>query len=203
MDHRPPVIVPGLVAAPLWAALTVVGLTAAALWGILTVLGAAALETAPTEIRATVSVLAGIGNVMTALAVVAFWPLITWSFWCAGILVTGKCGPDFRDLARGTGMAHLPVLLGMTAVWAIVVAADLSVPLRYATGEEARRCLESLTAVRIARALMTAAYAATVVSFVAVVREVFRSSWAQAAVIVAGPLALYYFMLFAVRGGIR
>lgn len=195
MEHRTPVIYSGLLDAPLWAALTVVGLTAAVLWGILTVLGAGALEVAPREVRATVSVLAGIGNVMTALAVVAFWPLITWSFWCAGILVTGKCAPDFRDLVRATGMAHLPVLIGMTAVWMIVIASDLAVPEDIATSEAARRYLESLAAVRVGRGLMMAAYAATAACFVAVVREMFRTSWVRAAAIVACPLALYYFGL--------
>lgn len=203
MEHRAPVTRTGPLAAPLWAAVIVVGLTAAVLWGILTVLGAGAFEVSPVEMRATVSVLAGIGNVMTALAVVAFWPLVTWSFWCAGVLVTGKCAPDFRDLARGIGMAHLPVLLGMTAVWMIVVAADLSVPQDIAASEEARRYLESLAAVRLGRAIMTAAYPATAACFVAVVRTIFGTSWIRALVIVAGPLGLYYLGLFLVGGAGR
>lgn len=201
MEHRAPVTRPGFLEAPLWAALTIVGLTAAVLWGILTVLGAGALEVTPREIRATVSVLAGIGNVMTALAVVAFWPLISWSFWCAGILVTGKCAPDFRDLARATGMAHLPVLIGMAVVWMIVMASDLAVPQDIAASEGARRYLESLPAVRIGRGVMAAAYAATTACFVAVVREIFRTSWMRSVVIVACPLALYYLGLSLVPRG--
>jgi len=72
---------------PLWVPLIVVGLTSAAVWGILTALASGALQAVPGGMQPIVITLTSIGNLMTALGTIAFWPLMTAAFWCMRVLV--------------------------------------------------------------------------------------------------------------------
>ncbi|MFH1572698.1 MAG: hypothetical protein ABIG68_01875 [Acidobacteriota bacterium] len=200
MEHLPHVrhCPPGG-SAPLWMPLVVVGLTAAALWGILTVLGAGTLQTIPDDTRSAVLALVRVGNVMTALAAVAFWPLISLAFWCAGVLLVDGHPPEFRDLVYGIGLAHLPAMAGMMIIWVIVMAAGVSVPGAVMLSGGTREYLESLAAVQISRGIIVLAFLATAVNFVRAVRALFRTSVLRAAAVVTAPLALYYLGAFLLQ----
>jgi hypothetical protein len=111
--------------------------------------------------------------------------------------------PEFRDLACGIGLAHLPALIGMWVAWIIVMASDLSVPAGALSREATRRYLESLTSVQVSRCVIVLAYLASGGSFVLVVRDLFRTSRIRALAIVACPLALYYLGISLLQRAIR
>ena len=180
---------------PLWFPLLAVVLMAAALWGILTLLGAGTLETLPDNIRPLALTLASIGNVITALTGLAFWPLITMAFWSTGVLLAGPDAPEFRDLLRGIGLAHVPAMTGTVLAWVIVAATGLSIPPEVLRAGTTRPYLESLASVRAIQVIILLSYSATALSFVAVMRALFRTSWIRATAAVTLPLVLYYVVI--------
>ncbi len=177
---------------PLWIPLTVVSLVASTLWGMLTILGAGTLKAVPSEIRSVVLILTSIGNIMAALAALAFWPLITCSFLCMGVLITAGDLPEFRDLACGIGLAHVPVLIGMWIAWILITVSRVSIPTEAFGAEATRQYLESLISVQISRIIVLLAYLTSGGSFVLVVHDLFKTSWPRAIAIVLCPLILYY-----------
>jgi len=180
---------------PLWVPLIVVGLTSAAVWGILTALASGALQAVPGGMQPIVITLTSIGNLMTALGTIAFWPLMTAAFWCMGVLVAHGEPPEYRELAHGIGLAHIPAMMGVLMVWIIVVLSDLSFPEMGLSKDELRHRLEALLAVRISRSLVAVSFMASAASFVWVIRDLFRTSLIRAAVIVICPLGFYYLSL--------
>jgi len=185
-------------AVPPWVPMIVVGLMAAAVWGILTVLSSSALQSVPDSMQSIVLVFMSAGNLMTALGTIAFWPLITAAFWCMGVLVVHDEPPEYRELAIAIGMAHLPAMTGVLAVWVIVMLSGLSIPEKALSKEELRQYLEPLLAVRISRGVVAVTFLATAASFIWVVRDFFNTSLNRATAIVVCPLSLYYLSLFVI-----
>jgi hypothetical protein len=183
---------------PLWIPLLIVLLLATTLWGILTILGADALQAVPSEIRPLVFTFASLGNAMTALTVLAFWPLITAAFLCMGVLIMAD-PPEFRVLACGIGLAHLPALMGTLIVFGILLASDISVPTDVTNIEATRQYLLSQTPLRIGRLVIIISYMISYGSFTLVVRDLFKTTLIRAIVIVSCPLILYYLGVYLLQ----
>jgi len=148
--------------------------------------------------QSIVLILTSVGNIMTALGTIALWPLMTAAFWSMGVLLAHGEAPQYRELAHGIGLAHLPAMLGVLTVWIIVTVSDLSIA-GIGPGKDAlRHHLESLLAVRICRCLVAMSFLATAATFVWVIRDLFNTSLSRAAAIVLCPLGLYYLSLYLI-----
>jgi hypothetical protein len=186
-------------AVPLWMPFSLVSVLAATLWGILTVLGSGALEAVPENLRPAVATLAAAGNLMTALAALAFWPVITAAFFSMGVLLDAPRCPEFRDLACGIGLAHMPAALGILIVWILVVAGGgAAFPAGSGIGTP-RTIVVSAPLQAVCRAAALSGYLVSLLAFVLVVRGLFRTSWLRAAAIVAVPLAVYSIAASVIR----
>ena len=178
-----------LAGAPAWMAFGAVAALSCAVWALLTLLERGALAGVDAEIRPLVSGLAALGNVLSATAVLAFWPLVTLAFWCCGLLVAGPVIPDYPDLLRPVGAAHLPAAAATLAAWALLLGADVWIAPGTPPGE-----ISAMPVIRVCRALIAAGYLLTAGCFVAAVRRAFRFAWPKAAAVAAAPFLLYYLL---------
>ncbi len=108
----------------MWIPFLVVGMMAVSTWGTLHIYTSSAIRglIVSHEIGRVISGVSAVGNLISALGLVAYWPVITLLLWTAGALLNGDT-PEYKVLLHEVGMAVLPIAFGTFVVWFIAVMA--------------------------------------------------------------------------------
>ncbi len=173
---------------PKWIPFLVVGMTAVSAWGTLHIYTDTAMHEliSSPEILRIVSGVAAVGNIVTALALLAYWPIFTLVLWAAGTLLNGGT-PEYKILLHAVGMAAIPLAVGTFIVWSITV---LDPPFDLTAGVNLKDYLQARPSVRFGQAVMRICYAVTLLRLVAIVHRLFVFSWLRAAAAVLAPLGI-------------